>query len=157
MGLGTYTAQAGHWVPLINPIDITGGKNSPWINLAKYAHASILIQIGVSAAAPGLVTLNAASDSSGTGSTAIPFNVFKGETAATDVLGARVAVAAAGFTPSANDTIYYIIEIDAQSLPQGLNWLQLAMANATNSVIASAAAWLSGARQASDQSPTVLS
>lgn len=157
MSLGLYSTQDGHWVPLINPIDITGGKNSPWINLAKYAHASILIQIGVSAAAAGLVTLNAASDSSGTGSTAIGFNVFKCEVAATDVLGAKVVVPSTGFTPSAVDTIFYVIEIDTQTLPQGLNWLQLAMANTTNSVITSAIAYLSGARQASDQSATVLS
>lgn len=157
MGLGLYSTQDGHWVPLIYPIDITGGKTSAYFNMAKYAHASILLMIGVSAAAEGAVTLNAASDSSGTGATAIPFNVFKGESAALDTLGAKVVCTSAGFTPPATDTIFYVIEIDAQSLPQGLNWLQLAAADTTNSVIAAAAAYLSGPRQASDQSPTVLS
>jgi hypothetical protein len=157
MGLGLYSTQDGHWVPLIYPVDITGGKTTAYFNMAKYAHASILIMIGVSAAAEGAITLNAASDSAGTGATAIPFTVFKAEVALTDVLGAKVAVTAAGFTPPATDTIFYVIEIDAQSLPQGLNWLALVAANTTNSVIAAAAAYLSGARQACDQSPTVLS
>lgn len=157
MSLGIYSAQDGHWVPLIAPVDVTGGKTSPYFNLAKYAHASILLQIGVSAAAPTSVTLNAASDAGGDGAVAIPFNVFKCETAAADVLGAKVACTASGFAPSAVDGIFYVIEIDTQSLPQGLGWAALVITNGSNSVIASAAAFLSGARQASDQSPTVLS
>jgi hypothetical protein len=156
MSLGFYSAQAGHWVPLIAPVDITGGKTSAAFSTAMYAHASILLAIGVSAAAPGAVTVNACSNAAGAGATAIPFNVFKCETAAADTLGAKVACTAAGFVPAATDGIFYIIEIDAQQLPQGLPYLQLACANAANSVIAFAAALLSGARQASDQSATVL-
>src|ERR1700682_2698695 len=98
MGLGFYSAQAGHWVPLIGPVDETGGKTSAAFSMAKYAHASIAIMIGVSAAAPGAITLNACTDSTGSGATPIPFNVFKCETASSDVLGARVAVTSAGFT-----------------------------------------------------------
>lgn len=156
MSLGFYVAQAGHVVPLIAPVDITGGKTSPAFSMAKYAHASIILAIGVSAAAEGAVTLNACADAAGTGPTAIPFNVFKCETTASDVLGAKVACTAAGFTPVATDGIFYVIEVDAQQLPQGLPYLQLACADTTNSVIASAFAILSGPRQASDQSATVL-
>lgn len=156
MGLGFYSAQAGHWVPLIGPIDETGGKTSAAFSMAKYAHASIGIFIGVSAAAPGAVILNACSDAAGDGATAIPFNVFKCEVANSDVLGAKVVCTAAGFTPPATDNIFYIIEIDAQALPQGLPYLQLVEADTTNSVIDCAFALLSGARQASDQSATVL-
>lgn len=156
MSLGFYTAQAGHVVPLIGPVDITGGKTSPAFSMAKHAHASIILMIGVSAAAEGAITLNACSDAAGDGATAIPFSVFKGETANSDVLGARVAVTAAGFTPPATDGIFYVLEVDAQQLPQGLPYLQLACADTTNSVIAAAVAILSGPRQASDQSATVL-
>ena len=156
MGLGFYSAQAGHWVPLIAPVDVTGGKTSAAFSMAKYAHASILLALGVSAAAPGAVTLNACTDAAGDNPVAIPFNVFKCETAASDVLGAKVACAAAGFVPSANDGIFYVIEVDGQALPEGSPYLQLAIANGVNSVLASATALLSGSRQASDQSPTVL-
>ena len=160
MGLGFYSAQAGHWVPLIGPVDETGGKTSTPIALKMYAHASILIAIGVSAAAPGAVTLNACTDNTGATAVAIPFNVFKAETgignAGSDVLSAKVAVTAAGFTPVATDGIFYVIEIDAQALPQGYPYLQLVEADTTNSVIDFAVALLSGARQASDQSASVL-
>lgn len=156
MSLGFYSAQAGHWVPLIGPIDETGGKTSHAFSMGMWPHASILIAIGVSAAAPGAIILNACSDAAGDGATAIPFNVFKCETANSDVLGAKVVCTASGFTPPATDNIFYVIEIDAQALPQGLPYLQLAEADATNSVINCAFALLSGGRQASDQSATVL-
>jgi hypothetical protein len=156
MSLGFYVAQAGHVVPLIAPVDITGGKTSPAFSMAKYAHASIILLIGVSAAAEGAVTLNACTDAAGSNPVAIPFNVFKGEVANSDVLGPKVAVTAAGFTPPATDGIFYVLEVDAQQLPQGSPYLQLAAADTTNSVIAAAVAILSGPRQASDQSATVL-
>lgn len=157
MANGLYSTQDGHWVPLVYPVDITGGVTSAYVNLAKYAHASIKLMIGVSAAAPGAVTVLAATDNSGTGATAVAFNVFKGETTNVDTLGAKVACTAAGFTPTATDKIFYVIELDAASLPQGSNFFALALANTSNSVIASADVYLSGARQASDQSATALS
>jgi len=156
MSLGFYLAQAGHVVPLIAPVDVTGGKTSPAFSMAKYAHASIIFSIGVSAAAPTSVVLNACTDAAGSGATAIPFNVHKCEAAPWDVLGAKTAVAATGLVPSATDGIFYVIEIDAQQMPQGYPYLQLVVNNGVNSVIASAVAVLSGARHACDQSPTVL-
>ena len=153
---GFFSAQDGHWVPLVSPVDETGGKTSNAFSMAMWAHASILVAIGVSAAAPGAVTLNACSNAAGAGATPIPFNVFKCETQNGDVLGAKTAVTATGFVPAAVDNIFYVIEVDAQQLPQGLPYLQLAEADATNSVINSAFALLSGGRQISDQSATVL-
>lgn len=154
---GFYLAQEGHVVNILPPIDVTGGKTAQAFNLKNHAHASIFLGIGVSAAAPGLVTLNACSDNAGTGATAIPFDVYKQETAgaSNDVTGGRVAVPATGFTPAATDGIFYILEIDAAALPAALPYLQLAIANTTNSVIASAVAVLSGGRNISDQSLTV--
>jgi hypothetical protein len=156
MGLGYYSAQAGHWAQLLAPVDETGGKTSAAFSMATYAHASIVLGIGVSAAAPGAVTLQACADASGTSATAIAFDVFKCEVAASDVLGARTPVTTAGFTPPATDNIFYVIEIDAQKLPQGLPYLRVVEADATNSVINAIFVLLSGARQACDQSATVL-
>jgi len=156
MSLGYYSAQAGHWAQLIAPIDETGGKTSAAFSMAMYAHASIIIGIGNSAAAPGAVTLQACADASGTGATAIAFDVFKCETAASDVLGPKTSVTNAGFTPPATDNIFYVIEIDAQKLPQGFPYLRIVEADGANSVINAIFVLLSGARQACDQSATVL-
>jgi hypothetical protein len=156
MSKGFYSAQAGHWVPLLYPVDETGGKTLKAFSMATYAHASILLMIGVSAAAPGAITINACTDAAGDNPTPIGFNLFKGETTDVDTLGARTAVTSAGYTPPATDKIFYVIEIDASELPQGSPYIQVVCADATNSVIASAAALLSGGRQVSDQSATVL-
>jgi hypothetical protein len=161
MSLGFYTAQKGHVINILPPVDVTGGKTSQAFSMAGAAHASIILQIGVSAAAPTGVTLQAGSataavGASVAGATAIAFDVFKQETAGAnnDVLSTRTAVAAAGFVPSANDGIFYVIEIDGDDVPAGLPYLQLNIANAANSVIASAVVILSGLRYAGESNPT---
>lgn len=158
---GFVSAEMGHVVQLLAPVDITGGKVCQAFKMAKYQHATILVQVGVSAAAFTKIivsqcTATGAVGTPGAGATAIPFNMYKQETAgeANDVLGARTAVAAAGYTPSANDGIFYVIEIDGNELADGSPYVQLSLTNASNSVIASAVAILSGARFAETQSPT---
>lgn len=154
---GFYTAQEGHVVNILPPVDITGGKTAQAFSMANWAHVSIILQIGVSAAAEGLVTLNACTDHTGANPTAIPFDVFKQEVAgaSNDVLGPRVPVPSTGFQPAATDGIFYVMEVDAAQLPQGSPYLQLALADTSNSVIASAVAILSSGRNTSDQSLTV--
>ena len=154
---GFYLAQEGHVVPLILPADITGGKLSPAFSLGAWAHVSILLSIGVSAAAPGAITLNACTDATGANPVAIPFDIFTCETSNTDVLGPRVPLTAAGYVPSPNDGIFYVIELDAAKLAVlGKSYLQLAIANGVNSVIASAVAILSAGRFGGESSATVL-
>ncbi|MBS1803519.1 MAG: hypothetical protein JST28_09130 [Acidobacteria bacterium] len=159
---GFRVAESGHVVNALPPVDITGGKTSQAIDMALAGHVSFILQLGVSAAAPGAVTVQAGSataavGSNVTGATAIPFRVYKQETAgaANDVLDAGTDVTAAGFTPSANDGIFYVIEVDAEQLPAGKPYVQLALANTSNSVIASAVAILSGLRYAGLSNPTV--
>ena len=152
-----YAAQEGHPLPLLAPIDATGGKASKAFNFSKYTHASILVAIGISAAAPTAILVEActAQDGSGT-NTAIPFTYFACEAADTDVLGAKQTATSAGITPSANDDIFYQIEIDSIELPAGSSYLRVHITNGANSCLAAVVAFLSGARYAQDQSPTVL-
>lgn len=155
---GSVIAEQMHVANILAPVDITGGKSAQAFSLANYQHATILLQIGVSAAAFTKVLVNQCTDASGSNPVAIPFAIYKQETAgaSNDVLSARTAVTSAGYTPSANDGIFYVIEIDAAELDAGSgNYLQLQLTNGSNSVIASAAAILSGARFAETQSPTV--
>lgn len=145
---GFVVAEQGRVVNILAPVDITGGKTAQAFSMKNHQHASILLAIGVSAAAFTSIVLNACTDASGDNPTAIPFNVYKQETAGAshDQLGARTAVTSAGFAPSANDGIFYDIEIDANELPDGSPYVQMVLANGSNSVIASAIAVLSGAR-----------
>jgi hypothetical protein len=153
---GFVLAEQGHVVQAIAPVDVTGGQNGQAFSMKKYQHASILVLIGVSAAAFTKIILNACTDASSSNPTAIPFAIYKQETAGAshDVLGARTAVTSAGYTPSANDGIFYVIEVDANELPDGSPYVQVQLTNGTNSVIAAVAVILSGARYAEAQSPT---
>ena len=158
---GFRVAESGHVVNALPPVDITGGTVTQAVDTALAGHVSFLIQIGVSAAAPGAVTVQAGTATAAVGSnvagaTAIPFRVYKQETAGAshDVLDNGTDVTAAGFTPTAGDGIFYVIEVDADQLPAGKPYLQVALANTSNSVIASVVAILSGLRYAGLANPT---
>jgi hypothetical protein len=161
--VGLVVAEAGHVVNLIPPVDITGGKVSQAFSMKNYAHATIILQIGVSAAAFTKIFVDSATATAAVGTPAagaahMNFSIYTQETAGADkdVLSARTAVVAAtGYTPAATDGIFYVIEIDGSELPDGSPWVQLNLTNGANSVIASAVAILSGARYAETQSPTV--
>jgi len=154
---GFVTSEMGHVVNILAPVDITGGKTAQAFAVKNYQHVSIILQIGVSAAAFTAILVNQCTAANGTGAAAIPFFIYKQETAGAgnDVLSARTAVTSARFAPSANDGIFYVIEIDASELSDGFPYIQLQLTNGANSVIASAVAVLSGARFAETQSPTV--
>lgn len=153
---GFVSAEQGHWVQLLPAIDETGGKTTSCLNMKNYQHASIFIGIGVSAAAPGAITVEQCTLADGTGHVAIPYNIYKGETTNVDTLGARTNILAAGYTPPATDNIFYVIELDASELSDGFPFVRVVDANGTNSVIASVAALLSGARYAHTLSATAI-
>jgi hypothetical protein len=154
-----WAAQDGHVVSLISPKNISGGAIAQIFNMEGYAHASIVIQLGAQAAANTAILLNACTDAAGDGATAIPFNLFTQETAgnANDVLSTRLSETAAGYAPSANANIFYVIELDAAALPQGSPFVQLDITNGANANFASAVAILSGGRYTGDQSPSATS
>ena len=153
---GFYVAQEGHIVNALPPIDISSGKFSDVWSMKNYQHCTIIVQVGVSAAAFLKIIVNACDDFVPTTRTALAYTLFSEETAAGDTLAAKEAVAAAGKTPSANDTIMYVIEIDASELPAGSPNLEVSLTNGVNSVIASVVAILSGARYAEDLSATAI-
>lgn len=143
---GIVLAEQGHIVNVIPPIDITGGVNGDRFNLRNYKHATIIVQIGVSAAAFTKIIVRECNAASSGTATDIAFKLRSEETDSGDTLGAVEAVAAAGKTPSANNNIFYVIEIDAEELTEGFDWIEVALTNGVNSVIASAVAILTGAR-----------
>lgn len=152
---GTHIAEGGHVVNILAPVDINGGKNSDVFSMKDHAHVDILIQNGVNAAA-STVTVEECDDFVPTAPVAIAFHVYKEETAAGDTLGARTAVAATGFAMGTNNGIMYVIGIDAAELSAGKPNLRVVFSDPSGSVIASAAAILSGARYGSDQSATEI-
>jgi hypothetical protein len=153
---GYVIAEQGHVVNILAPVDVTGGKTAQAFSMHNYGHATIVVQVGVSAAAFTKIIVNQCTDASGSNPVAIPFSIYKQETAGADkdVLGARTAVLAAGYTPSAADGIFYVIELDASELADGSEFVQLQLTNGSNSVIAAAIAILTGSRFAEVSSAT---
>jgi hypothetical protein len=124
--------------------------------MKNHAHATIIVQCGVSDGAVPTITVEECDDVTPSHSTAIAFNAYKEETAAGDTLGARTAVASTGVAMSTNNGIMYVIEIDAAELTVGYPYLRVCFTDPGASALISAVAILSGARYAADQSETAI-
>lgn len=153
---GITIAERCHIVNILPPVDITGGATGDRFHMSNYSHATIIIQVGVSAAAWTKIILRECNAATSGTATDIAFRMYKEETALGDTLSGYEAVAATGYTPSANNSIFYVIELDARALTDGFKWIELALTNGVNSVIASAVAILSGSRFGGDQSATAI-
>ena len=158
---GFVVAEAGHVVNILPPVDNTGGKIMQAFSMRNYQHATIIFQIGVAAAAGVTIKLQAGTGTAAIGTnvpnaTPIGFRLYRQETAGAnyDVLDAGITVPNTGYAVPAGSSIFYVLELDGQELPQPDSWVQLVTANGANSVIGSAVAVLSGARFAERQSPT---
>jgi hypothetical protein len=153
---GFVVAQNSHVIQALAPVSLSGGKTAQAFSMELYQHASILVLLGAQAAQLTSLVVNACTDAAGDNPTAIPFNVFKAETANTDVLGAKTPVTVSGFQPSATGGIFYVIEIDAAELPQGSPYVQVVIANGANADYGAIAVILSGGRFDEDQSPSQI-
>lgn len=139
--------EQAHVVNALPAIDITGGKLTDVWSMKYFRGANILISIGVSAAAFTKILLFACDDFAGTNPVALPFKIYKCETALDDRFGANVDVTAAGYTPTANDNTMYGIYVDAQALASlGKECMYVQLTNGANSVIAQVDVILTGTR-----------
>ena len=148
-------AERGHLVPLVFPKDITGGATGDRFTMKNWGHASIIFCIGAGAT-PTAVTVLACDAATAGNTAAIPFRVYKQETSLGDVLGAKVMATTSGFAPSANDNIFYVIEIDADELPEGKPWIELVIAAPASAILACAFAVLSDGRYEGPSSATAI-
>lgn len=160
--IGFNLSEAGHIVNVIPPVDGNAGAPvaAQGFHLKNYAHASIIIQIGVTTAAPTSIILVSSTAASAGTTTQLAFRYYSQTTAGKDkdVLSSTptTAVAATGIaTPTANDNVFYVIELDASELPDGQPYLQLQVTCAASSFLVSAVAILSGGRQQYAGSPAV--
>lgn len=157
---GINIAEMCHVVNILPPIDVdtaSGLAASEIFSMKNYAHATIIIQCGVTDADGGNITVEECDGFAGANDTAIDFYYYAETTALGDTLGARTkAAAATGIDVSANDNIFYVIEIDASELTEDYGFLCIKWSNPGGSTIASAVAILSGSRYANDQSATAI-
>ncbi len=152
---GITIAEECHVVNILAPVDINGGVTSDYFSLKGYAHATIIVQMGVTGGTSAM-TVTENTTNVGGGATAIEFASYKEETDQGDTLESRVATTSSGLTSSANDNIFYVFEIDAQQLSDGSPYLAVVFATPGASVIASAVAILSGTQYQQDVTETAI-
>lgn len=154
--VGSVLAQEGHIVNILPPQDVDTGKTSDVFSMKNHSHATIIVQCGSTNADAGNITLLACDDFVPTNTSALAFSYYKEETANGDTLSAKQAATTAGIDVSANDSIFYVIEIDASELPAGYPNLQLAWSDPGGATFGSAVAILTGARYGGDQNATAI-
>jgi hypothetical protein len=153
---GFNIAEEGAIVPLYTPIDVDtlAAAESPVIVLMKnWSHATIIVSIGQLPRAAGIITVHACDNTTPSTHAPIVFRYYRYETSSKlangDVRGALTWATVAGITPVATGAeCFYVIELDAEELPQGYIGFRLAIADPGAASVMSAIAILSGARYA---------
>ena len=146
----------GHFVLGVAPVDIdAGAQTSDAFTMKNYTHATVIISLGVTGAA-STVTVKESTDASGTGATAIAFSYYAEETAAGDTTGSRQSATTSGFATSTNDGLFYLIELNAEDLSDGSEWVTVHMTDPGSATFGSIGIILSGARYAEVEAPTAI-
>ena len=153
MGKGFVAAENGHVILLLQPqgTTVTVALTSDTFSMENWAHATILVA-GGAGTGPTAVTVGECTGFGGTGRTAVTFRYAAEATAGGDVLDAALAWASA-FTLSAGSTgVYAVIEIDADELSDGYQFIQVNFSAGTTAIPKDLCAFgvLSGGRYAED-------
>jgi hypothetical protein len=138
-------------VACLHPIDVGGAAKSIYVNMKNWAHASVIVTSGV-AANQATIKCYKSADNAASGEHTIDFVAY--DAGATDVLGARTAVAAdTGFLQTAAGCIS-VFEIDANQLDADHPYLGVKTDGAAANII-SIVVVLSGGRYPGASTPTV--
>jgi hypothetical protein len=129
------------------------------VSMANYEKALFLLQKGVGATGTATITLEACSDNTGAGATAIPFRYRRNNAAGSpiDAMGAFTNATASGFVTTAGSNDQYAIEVTNSELLEGKPWLRLKSVEGVVSAVAgSVLIILSGARYAGVELPSAV-
>ena len=126
---------------------LAGTKVADYIKMAFYRQllAVLTLADATGGTADHTITVQAASDASGTGAEAIPFRYRRvADVIASDVPGDITQATAAGFTTTAGDNQKYLIEIDADDLPEGKPFVAVKSVEVTNDPVVASLDYILG-------------
>ncbi len=146
--------EGAHVVNALPPQSETTGSCAG-VSLKNYSRVAFIVAIGTSTAAFSGITVEECSDSAGTGAAAIAFKYAAETTDGGDVLGAVTAATTSGFAGSANDNIFYVIEVEDAQLSEDKPFVRVTLTGGT-AVLTCVIALLTGARHGAAESATVL-
>jgi hypothetical protein len=112
-----------------------GSPGSDIVSLRDYQEALFVVSQKTGGTNTGVatITIEACDDVSASNTSAIAFDYFKNEAAASsDDFGARQSVAATGFATTANKDAIYMIPVKASDLPDGYPFVRLKTAEAVD-------------------------
>ena len=133
------------------------GNTSPYVSLKNHNRLTVFVAHQGGTTGLSALTLKAASDTSGTGATAIAYSYRRKTTGASAVWGAITAATSAGIsTVAAEDTLIELF-VKSSDLPDGKPYVALVTVESVNDPVnGSAFAVLSEARFAGATQPNVL-
>lgn len=99
------------------PIDTTGaGQDGDWVSLKHYKRCAIVLMQGAWAGGTSAVTVQQASDASGTGAKALTIEYYYQGTFATDDAYAKTTISSNTFNLPATANTFTLLEIHQQDL-----------------------------------------
>lgn len=124
-------------------------------NMENYDHITFILMEGAGGTGTAVLTVEECTDAAGTGATAIAFRYRLMSTI--DTWGALTAVAATGYTTVAGANKLIAIEVDAEELSDGSNFVRLQITESVDSPVdAGVLAVLSRARYPQDVPVTAI-
>ena len=156
MSKGFVAAEQGHIVQMIAPVDVAAAATGDTISMENWGHVSIICGFGVGSATT--ITVGECSGFGGTGRTAVTFRYAQEATGGGDVLDAALVWASSITIVGSVAAVggFAVIEIDADELSDGFQFLQVNVADPGASKIAAVYAVLSGGRFQEDITATVI-
>lgn len=145
-------------VPILEPEDHAAGADGDSVNMANYGHVAFIITFG-ELTGDAVLTINSGA-TDGTKTTAETFNYrataadLKG--VAGDTLGTEATSAGLTLTAATYEDRMIVVELDADELTTGQNFVTPSISSAASECFASIVAVLSDARYAEDVPPTAI-
>lgn len=158
--IGMNIAEGAHYVNVLPPQSISGGKTSSYVNMGKAKHLSLILSFGAFGTnKPDPITVVAAKDKNGTGATAIPFRYYMSKAGGIEITSPPTVATASGIAAAALSKInneFIIIEIDADEIhalgdssnTSDYPYIAVVVADSGNTTYMHIGAILSGLRQA---------
>lgn len=115
---------------------LSGTATSDWVSTKGYQHVTFILIRGVGATGTSTLTVQSASDSSGTGAAPIPFKSRTGTLAG--VLGALTTRTTSGYATVAGSNQIDVIEVDAADVIDAKPFVALKAVEVVDSPVAAA-------------------
>ncbi len=155
MSKGFVVAENGHVVQMLEPTSVGAPATSDTISMENWGHVSIICGLGIGSSTT--ITVGECTSFAGSDRTAITFRYAQEATVGGDVLDAALAWSSSiAIASSGAGGGFAVIEIDADELSDGFQFLQVNLADPGAGKLAAVYAVLSGGRYQEDITATVI-